>query len=393
MSTRILSDWLESFIDYTDNSEPPEMFRLWTGISCIAAALKRKCKLQFGYLRIFPNMYIVLVAPPGKARKGTAISFGVDLLMDLQVKMCADSITREALIRQIRDSKEVETTSEGVISAHCSYTIIAPEMTVLINQNQRQMISDLTDMFDCGKGTEGIWEYITKHHGQDKIHGLWINLLGATTPSLIGTNPEIIGSGLSSRMVFVYEEKQEKIISRPFLSEHQKSLRVDLYHDLEIINMMSGEFTYTDGFLDTWEKWYPEQVNNPPFSDEKLAKYCTRRGLHVLKLSLIMCASRCEKMVITSEDMNRAIFLLEATEKKMPHVFSTTGISPKAEVFSNIMKDIGRVREIERRVLITSYAHDIPDAREFESLLKTLENMGYMKQVQKDGVWWIIYQD
>lgn len=391
MTTRILNDWLDSFIDYTENSEPPETFRLWTGISCIAAALKRKCKFQFGYLRIFPNMYIVLVAPPGKARKGTAITFGVDLLMDLEIKMCADSITREALIRQISDSKEVDTSIDGKIHAHCSYTIISPEMTVLINQNQRQMISDLTDMFDCGKGDNGIWEYITKHHGQDKIHGLWINLLGATTPSLIGSNPEIIGSGLSSRIIFVYEEEQGKIISIPTLSPEQEILRKDLYTDLEKINQMSGEFSATDEFIERWKEWYPAQVRNPPFTDAKLAKYCTRRGLHILKLSMIVNASRTNSMEITLEDINRAIKILETIELKMHNVFSDMGISKEAEIVSNIMREIALKTEMPKSELVRNYLHDIPDTRKFESILQALEEAKYMKQVQRNGVWTIVY--
>lgn len=391
MTNRILPDWLGSFLDYTDNSEPPQTFRLWTGISCVAAALKRKCILPFGYLRIFPNMYIVLVAPPGKARKGTAISFGVDLLMDIQIKMCADSITREALIRDIRESKEVETSDDGVPCTHCSYTIIAPEMTVLINQNQRQMISDLTDMFDCGKGKDGTWEYITKHQGKDRIQGIWINLLGATTPTQIGTNPEIIGSGLSSRIIFVYEEKQEKIIAMPYLSKEQRAIREDLYHDLEIINLMSGEFKPTENFLERWKEWYPEQTENPPFIDDKLAKYCTRRGLHILKLSTIMSASRTSSMNVREIDLNRAIKVLELTERKMHNVFSSMGISDKSELLTNMMNEIGLRREILRSEFIRNYAHDIPNAKEFEGILKTLENINFMKQIQRGNEWYIVY--
>ena len=66
---RALKDWIDSYLDFVDNSEPPQMFKLWCAISVIASALERKCYLSWGTLTFYPNIYIVLVAPSGKARK------------------------------------------------------------------------------------------------------------------------------------------------------------------------------------------------------------------------------------------------------------------------------------------------------------------------------------
>ena len=64
MKDRILDSWIDNYLIYTDNSEPPRMFRLWSAISVIAAVLQRKCKLPWGTLTFYPNLYTVLVGPP-----------------------------------------------------------------------------------------------------------------------------------------------------------------------------------------------------------------------------------------------------------------------------------------------------------------------------------------
>ena len=173
---RKLNDWLESYLLYTENSEPPKLFHVWTGISTIAAALQRKCTLNWGRLRFFPNMYIVLVGPPGKVRKGTAMSFGRNLLSRLGIKMAAESTTREALVREIMNSQETLMNDEtGAISFHSSLTVYAPELVVFLGYNQQQLMMDLTDWFDCGQGPEGTWTYRTKHQGSDDIIGAGIS--------------------------------------------------------------------------------------------------------------------------------------------------------------------------------------------------------------------------
>ncbi len=43
---RQLDDWLSSYLDYTENTEPPKSYNTWVAISTIAAVLKRKCYIK-----------------------------------------------------------------------------------------------------------------------------------------------------------------------------------------------------------------------------------------------------------------------------------------------------------------------------------------------------------
>ena len=46
MSERVLADWVDSYMEYTENTEPPEAFRRWVALSTIASVLERKCVLH-----------------------------------------------------------------------------------------------------------------------------------------------------------------------------------------------------------------------------------------------------------------------------------------------------------------------------------------------------------
>ncbi|MEG0454236.1 MAG: hypothetical protein RR559_02605, partial [Bacteroides sp.] len=219
---------------------------MWVAISAIAAVLQRKVWLDWGNI-FYPNMYVVLVAPPGRARKGTAIAPMLKFLTRLSIPLAAESITREALIQAMKEAESVVTLKNGSSLVHASLTVVSPELTVFLGYNNNTLLSDLTDWFDC----RDTWQYRTKNSGTDDITGIFLNLLGATTPDLLRTTLPLdaIGGGLTSRMIFIYERDKGKVVPLPFLSADDKQLGEDLLHDLSNINTLKGSFSATPAFL------------------------------------------------------------------------------------------------------------------------------------------------
>ena len=60
---RKLNDWIDSYLEYTKNSEPPDLYKEWVAVSVVASILQRKCSLPWGDITFYPNMYIILVGP------------------------------------------------------------------------------------------------------------------------------------------------------------------------------------------------------------------------------------------------------------------------------------------------------------------------------------------
>ena len=379
--SRALLDWIDAYMEYTEDSEPPKMFHLWTAISTIASAMQRKCYLRWGTLTFYPNMYIVLVAPSGKCRKGTAMDPARDLLNTLALPLAAESTTREALIRALREANSTNfDPNTGDQHFHSSLSIHAKELTVFLGYDNQQLMMDLTDWFDC----HNRWTYRTKTQGDDDIIGVWVNLIGATTPELIqnALPPDAVGGGLTSRIVFVYESRKYKTAIYP--TPGDQDLYKGILSDLERVHLMAGQFKVTDEFVDIWSEWYPAQEMEPPNLGPNLSGYLERRPTHIMKLSMIVSASRSSELLITGDDINKAINVLHATEKRMPQVFSGVGKSQIISILPRIMSYIAELKTVTKPKLMERFIADIDDFM-LDRVLKTLQTMKYIQIVEHVG--------
>ena len=340
---RKLDDWVDSYLAYQKNTEPPDLYKEWVAYSVIASVLQRKCLLPWGDLTFYPNMYVVLVGPSGRCRKGTAMNPGEVLL-------------------------------------HSSLTIYSQELTVFLGYNNMALMSDLTDWYDC----RDRWTYRTKNMGTDDIIGVWVNLIGATTPELIQTTlpRDAIGGGLTSRIIFVYEDKKGKLVPAPFLSPREEQLREDLILDLERIGSMRGEFKITTGFLDKYVEWYVKQSSNPPFEDARFSGYNERRANHLLKLCMILSASSSHSLAITEKEFDRAIGALKRVEKKMPMVFSGVGKSETSDVLSRVMLFVATKGETSFKEVLKNFYYDA-DKDAMTRIVGTLCAMGFCTLIHR----------
>jgi len=381
---RRLDDWLDSYMIYTENSEPPILYRKWSAISVLAACLQRKCRLDWGVIRCYPNFYIILVGESGKCRKGTALGPAESLLRDTGVRLAAEATTREALIVDLEAAGWNEG-SDGLKSPglHSSLTIFSNELTVFLGWDNRQLMIDMVDWYDC----KDEWKYKTKHHGDNKVVGVWVNLIGGTTPSLIRSAlpHDAVGGGLTGRMIFVYEDRKAKTVIFPSLSEEAERIEPDLKADLVAISTMSGQFKLSEDFFDLWAEWYPKQDESPPFEDDRFGGYFERRPVHLLKLSMIMSASRSNSMVLEPIDFQKSLLLLKQTEVKMPRTFTGFGESRTAAVTERVMAFIAARGTTTFEELTRTFYRDA-DRDTLSSIIRTLGSMKFCKHDATQGV-------
>jgi hypothetical protein len=373
MGERRLSDWLSSYIEYVEDTEPAYIYKIWVGMSTIASCLQRKCFAQWDK-KIYPNLYVVLVGPSG-CRKGTAMYPAASMLDELGIKRAAEAITREALIRELRTSSNthIDPKTERPMM-HSSLTIASEELTVFLGYNNLQLISDLTDWYDCKQR----WTYRTKNQGSDEIQGVWVNLIGATTPDILqATLPtDAVGGGLTSRIIFSYAAKKGKIVPVPFLINNNQELRDNLVMDLSEICTMVGQFKFTDTFVNKFADWYVSQEDHPPFDDYRFGGYIQRRPTHMIKMSMIMSASRTNDMIITERDFDSALDLLLATEREMPKTFGGYGQSENASMLPRIMAEIGNKKETTFPDLMRKFSRDVTP-RQLQEIIYTLTISGF----------------
>ena len=373
--TRRLDDWLTAYVNCFENTEPSTLFKFWVGVGVLASALKRKCVCRLGEITAYPNFYIVLVAPPG-GRKGTAMRPGAELLASQGIQIAASCTTKEALIRELGQAMEIVHEGNKMIT-HSSLTVFSEELTVFLGYKNIELMAFLNDWFDCAPQ----WSYKTKHQGEDLISGVWLNLIGATTPDLIRASMPLdtLGSGLASRIIFVWSEGKAKKLALP---TRGWDLWDKLKDDLASIKLMSGEFKVEEKGFDFYRDWYENDSESDSITDPKFAAYVERRPLHLIKTALIMSVSRSHDMVITEGDFKRALVLLRTTEKNMTNVFAGVGRSPMADIMTQVMSYIATMGCVGADDLMEKFYMDA-DSRTMDAVLTTIQRTGFCKHTIK----------
>lgn len=374
--SRHLSDWLEYYLKFTQNSEPPRLYHLWTGISCISSCLQRKCWLNWGYENLYPNFYIVLVGPPG-GRKGTAMKYGKGLLRELKVQLSSDSLgSIQTLYKELMESTGTYRTEDGVILEHRSLSVWSEEFQVFLHNSDQRLIPNLTDLFD----SPDVWKYSTLKRGLEDLSKCWLHILGAITPSLLqgNLNREVAGGGLISRMIFVVGYGKRKKVPVTFLSREEEQLRDHLLADLEQIKQLAGPFRPTAKFIEEYSKWYMSNESTAGVGSEKFVGYNERRATHLRKLCMVMSASQSDDMVLKKEHLDRALYILRHTEREMPNAFYGLGKGAHAQTLAEMLTFITDHKRCNTQQVYNEFLFDA-SRPELESYLDILQNAGHIK--------------
>lgn len=385
---RHFNNWVIEYTKYTKETEPPVHYHVWTGIFVIASALQRKCWLQFGRRRLFPNLYVIFVSPPGKCRKGAAITLGVDLLKKVTgVTVTSDSTTREQLIRHMASSRNDFLYFQGGVQEqeqHCSLTAVSKELGSFLGVKNTHLITFLTDIYDC----DDVWEYSTKNRGTDKIIGACLNFVGAITPDWLARNlpMDAIGGGYSSRVLFVVGRKKAKRVTIPPDSpELQQKARL-LVEDLERISTLTGPFTWDPQAYAWYDAWYQGlDDDNPSIEDPRFQGYIERKPAMVLKTAMCLSAAKRSTMVIEQDDVAQALALIEDLEPYMSDAFGGLGAYDKAVVIEQVMKQLMLRGQLTFQELMRLNYRDI-DEDGLQAILHTLRTMGEVDIVDLGGV-------
>jgi len=384
---RHLPDWLDGFMALTEDSEPPIMFRKWTAISAIASALQRKVRVDMGIsLTFYPNFYVVLVGPSATG-KGTAMKYAYDILSQIpQIKLSAQSTSLQALIRRMKETNLTDIdmkTGEQIF--HSSLTVFSNEFTVFLGYHNRELISALCDWYDCPSK----WIYDTIKRDKEMIIGTWVNLLAGTTPDNIQSMlpMEAIGGGLTSRIIFVNEDKRDKLVIFQSSSQKDTDLQQALIHDLSQIVLISGNYRFTKDSAKLYSEWCHVAAKNPPFHDKKFDGYCGRRRNHLLSLAMVCSASRNDELVLEKEDLERADRLITEVENRMGLVFRGIGKSDIASLINDaiIFIENSATDTIPLWLFARSFEGNM-DKLSMDRVLTTLEASNYIKIIRRPGV-------
>jgi len=238
------------------------------------------------------------------------------------------------------------------------------------------MIPILTKLYDCED-----FEYQTRGRGTEEVNNPCLSILGGSTLHWIKESiPQVaIGGGFTSRVIFVYRDKVEKLVPWPSKNSMNTKLKEDTIHDLNIVVKLRGPFAFTKEAIDVYSKEYIKFINTSNFYDNKnLSGYAGRRHILILKLSMIVSASIKDDKLVTPDDVNIAMNILKDAEETMSGVLAQISSEPIGDVCEEVMQIIKHRKSISRKDMLKEMRHKLV-AKDLDVILDTIAEMGVMQ--------------
>jgi hypothetical protein len=387
------ADWLTAFVEYASYGEAPKHVYFWVGAATLAGALRRRVWIDQAYFQWYPNLYVILVAPPGIVSKSTTADIGMSLLRRVpNIRFGPAVITWQALVQSFAASAEAfEYGGEWITMS--PMTISSSEFGNLLNPHDKDMVDMLVNLWD-GKS----FQKKTKMSGDDEVINPWLNLVACTTPEWIaGSFPEyMIGGGFTSRCVFVYADQKENYVAYPRLAvPADLQQRADsLVHDLEWISTkLCGEYVLTKGAVEWGIEWYRKHYaeDAAELDPSRYGGYVARKQTHLHKLAMILAASQRDELIITEEDLRTAHAMVTTLEKEMPKVFDKIGMKGEAVHMERVLRLVMQKGSVPIELIYRTFGRQFPQAGELEGVVATLCKSGQIRMEQKqDGKMWLV---
>lgn len=368
-------------MEFTRESESPDTYHKWAGLSTVSAVLKRSVWCDQRLYVLFPNLFVALVGPPARTAKSTAIYFSKGLLVNVPtVLFGSDAQSREQLIREM---------AEGKLNNQCALTIYSSEFSSIIDTSGLLMVQFLTDMFDCNYVSNKGWKYSTKTSGKDTVINPYLTMLVGTTPSYISESmpDNIIGHGFTSRTIFVYEEEERLINPRPNTMDHP--LGEALVADLNYIANLHGEFSWTPDGEKVYDEFYRKLYTTIP-DDHRIEGYHWRKKIHVLKVAMLLSICKGDDLTLKAEDFEEAIEMLNEIEPNMVRTFSSVGKYEYASELERIGHFIVNAKGCPTAKVFEKFYHS-GSYDEIRRMIATLNVMGCIKlEIRQEKEWAVV---
>jgi hypothetical protein len=377
--SRKCRSWIESFIESTEALESPKIFRKWAAISVLAAAVEQKVYVISGGDKLHPNVYCALVGHPGTG-KTRSIYKARDYYLTLEKPHVAPtSLTGASMVDALTARKRIVITPTGPLEYNSMY-ITADELSAFMSVYDQGAVGTMSAFYDPrAYGHE-------RRVGELKItiKSPQLNIIVGTTPSnLLHYMPETAWEqGFTSRIMMVFSD--ERTIGDDF-AQVDTSLNSDLVHDIGRISGLVGQFTVTDDYRDLVNTW--RKLGEPPtISHPKLIHYCTRRRVHLYKLSMLSALDRSDLLVLTRDDYNRAMNWMTEAEQTMPDIFKAGAGNADAkamdEIYHFVLTMSAKGPVPERKIV--NFAKDHVPLHSIERVIQIMLMGGMLKVVKQD---------
>lgn len=391
--------FIEDFVLGTRGIETPTKFAVWAALYTISALLKRDAYMEWYPRPMFPNIFLIVVAPPRICAKSTCVDIGEDILMktsdeydDELIKQAKkisahhSKATPEVLFDLMKPkSFEVELTKpqtkeefdevvEGFLDKRddqlseptkgeskdvfesvktSELSLIISELTTFLGKQKytEHLVDILTYFYDCPDRADEA----TRTYGSQTLENVYLTFFGATTPDSFNKSlPETaFGGGFLSRTILVANYLPTRYHPIPELLAGAPGKK-ELAERLAWVGATAmGAYKFSKEAYDEYVSWYKEfkdSLIGDPLGDAR-----ARMDTNLVKLCVLLRAQRYQPgFLITKSDFLSAKFLLEDAFESSKELY--TGASG-SEYYAKMS-------------MVTSYLQAHPEGRSRAQLLR-----------------------
>lgn len=375
---RKLTNWLDGYREYTELWEPPAIFNTWVGLLTLAAATQRRVWLEDANNRIYPNLFVVLVAPSGVGKTSAMREARGFIEAAISADHISPSKITGAKLLQRMSAARMWDEDAGTMSP---YVIWAEELPSFLGPDSYKsgMIADLTTLYDCPDR----WQKDTKNKGIDEIEAPYLCMLAGTTASGIFDvlPPGSVTQGFTARLIFVHATYNERrVVEKPYTANHVK-LAQWLTNDIQIISKLKGPARFSDFARTLWTEYYLSRpYAQDEFADVRLQGYAARKPFYVKKIALLLSLAESDSLVVDAGHVERAFVLLNELDLTLRAVYEEIAPNIVIQHYGRIVRKLSKSRNgtMAHSELLRTFSYTM-DAQEFTKAMSSLIEMGLVE--------------
>jgi len=382
-----LSDYISWSTTLTDACTE---FLLATALTCLSSCIGSKVVYwSYGTQRRWPNLYTLLLGPPGLSRKTESLTMGRSLVSAVDPLLIADGVqTREKFILYL--------------AAQPTVMWPIPEFSAVLGAWNRSYADGykefITDWFDC---LDVRHNRIVGNKKEEKestitIKKAAINILAGSTIEWLRdklTEGDLRGGLMGRFLIFPHTKlnKDPGININPFQNTKEQLL----VNYLKAIYTMPPSWVETRGVADEFNTWQKKAQRKLELNyNPDTVGFQARAVTHILKLAVLICVSESPeplpKYVLTGEQLEKAILLGNWLINEMMDLAETGFSKSKTENYIQKLLEMTANEPVRRSDALRSLHCT---AREFDAIkftaiqrreLRILEH----ESITKPGEWY-----
>lgn len=367
-STRNL---IKLFRYHIGDSEVPQEYFLWAGISMVAAAVGDRVWLEkFKGKKLVPNLYITLIGPSAIG-KGEAIDAAVRFVKDnARVNVYAGEATAEYLLKRMGQSRR---TDDGkLVLSNAKMYLVTPELSMSMPKGEQadRLIKHLTEMYTgrdypFRKGTvTGGTEVLLKDYCINWLAGSTLQWLSESVPETS------ISGGFFGRMVAVVANYDlDKRICRPAVPHDYDAVVDEIMQRVEILSHVEGELRMTAEAREVEDKWYNDR---PTPNEESLIPAWKREHDLMLKIAMVLALAEDGEPMVRRQHVHGAQQLSKVTQQAMPALVAYARRRPDTMLMQVAIEHLRRVKQVPHTSFLKWLTQQGGDSDKCRTIIGTL---------------------